>query len=83
MGRKQYIQNLIEQEKDVNELLTDLLCHQKGHVYVCGQASMANEVQIQLENLNSGNGQQIFSENRHHMDVFYPTVVRQEATAQP
>ncbi|KAL9928212.1 nitric oxide synthase isoform 1-T6 [Glossina fuscipes fuscipes] len=75
---KTYVQDLIEQEFDS---LYDLIVEERGHVYVCGDVTMAEHVYQTIRKCIAGKEQKteaevetflltLRDENRYHEDIF-------------
>ncbi|XP_030383405.1 nitric oxide synthase [Scaptodrosophila lebanonensis] len=75
---KTYVQDLIEQEFDS---LYDLIVQERGHVYVCGDVTMAQHVYQTIRKCIAGKEQKpeaevetflltLRDENRYHEDIF-------------
>lgn len=86
---KRYVQDII---REVGSSIYDLIIQQKGHFYVCGDVSMAEDVRQTLRNVIQDHGctsQQcaesimisLQDENRYHEDIFGITLRTAEVTS--
>lgn len=76
--QKTYVQDLIQAE---SAYIYDMLMHQQGHFYVCGDCTMAEDVYQTLKQIIQTHGQMtdeevqaymlsLRDENRYHEDIF-------------
>ncbi|XP_047348938.1 nitric oxide synthase, salivary gland isoform X3 [Vespa velutina] len=76
--QKTYVQDLIQAE---SACIYDMLMHQQGHFYVCGDCTMAEDVYQTLKQIIQTHGQMtdeeveaymlsLRDENRYHEDIF-------------
>ncbi|XP_069066864.1 nitric oxide synthase 3 isoform X1 [Pleurodeles waltl] len=87
---KTYVQNVLQAE--LAEKVYTLLCHENGHMYICGDVTMATDVLQTVQQILMSEGGmtvteagdyigQLRDQNRYHEDIFGITLRTHEVTA--